>query len=119
MAIEVLPLFAYAAWLASAAIPAAVAHRSKSLYVTDLALLIAPLIGFLAALIAFNQPALTGWAFVLYPVIIVALTIVLFHLRVFLLPRFGISTRTASRGVLVFAVVASATLGAFVSPFYE
>jgi hypothetical protein len=119
MAIEVLPLFAYAIWLASAAIAAAVAQRSNSLYATDLALLVAPPIGFLATLFAFNQPALTGWAFVLYPVLIVALTIALFHLRVFLLPRFGISTRMASRGMLAFSMFASATLGAFVSPFYE
>jgi hypothetical protein len=78
-----------------------------------------PPIGFLATLIAFNERALTGWAFFLYPVLIVALTVVLFHLRVFLLPRLGMSTHTASRGSLTFAVVASATLGAFVRPFYE
>ena len=119
MAIEVLPLVAYAAWLASASVTAATAHRSKSLYVTDLALFVVPPISFLATLIAFNQTALTGWAFLLYPVLIVALTVGLFHLRVLLLPRLGMSTHAASRGSLVFAVVASATLGAFVRPLYE
>lgn len=119
MSIEVLPLFSYALWLASAAIPTTVAYRSNTFYATDLALFVAPPFGFFVALGILNEQALTGWAFMLYPILILGLSVAAMHARVFLLPHLGVSARKASRGSLVATLAVAVALGMFVSPVYE
>lgn len=119
MSLEVLPVVSYMAWLASAAIPSAVAYRSRTLYSTDLALFIVPVLGFLMALGLFNEPAPIGWAFLVYPFLLLALSVAVLHARVFLLPRLGLSARTASRGALTVTLLVGIALGMFVKPLYE
>lgn len=119
MSLEALPVVSYMAWLASAAIPSAVAYKTRTLYLTDLALFIAPVVGFLVALGLFNEPALTGWAFLVYPILLLALSVAVLHARVFLLPRLGLSARTASRGALAVTLLVGIALGTFVEPLHE
>ena len=119
MSVELLPIACYTVWLGSSAISVVVARRSGTLFISDLALLIAPPLAFVIALVVFNEPALTGWAFLLYPLLIAALSVGLLHARVFVLCRMGVSAQTVSRILLGAAIVGSALLGTFVPPLYE
>jgi hypothetical protein len=117
--VELLPIIGYVGWLASAIVPMVVAARAGTFFLADLLLLVAPAVAFLVGLALFNESALTGWAFIVYPIGIVALSIALLHARVFVLPWFGVAPQNAARITSTGALIASVVLGACVPPLYE
>jgi len=96
-----------------------VARRSASLFATDFALVAAPPFAFLLALVAFNEPAQTGWAPIGYPFAVLLAGVLMLQARVFIAPRLGFAPRSASTFVLFIAVVAASLFGAFTPPWYE
>ena len=100
-------------------IPAAAAFRTRTLFSADISLILLPAPVFLAALLAFNEPAQTGWAGIDYPFLVFWACIVAFFARVFMLPRLGLRARPAAIGTLVVATLVTVLFGAFVPPFYE
>jgi hypothetical protein len=105
--------------LALAAVPAAIAFRSGALFAADFGLVLLPAPIFLAGLVAFNEPAQTGWAGIAYPFLVLWLCVLALYGRVFLLPRLGLSARWAALGTFLVAVAGAALFGAYVPPFYE
>jgi hypothetical protein len=112
-------LAAVAALLAFVAVPVVSARRSGGLLLTDVALLLLPVASFLAALVLFNERALTGWAFILYPWLVLACSVFALYARVFLLPRLGVAAPVASKACLVGCTVAAIAFGLSTPPFYE
>jgi hypothetical protein len=105
--------------LALAAIPAAAAMRTHSLFAADIGLVFLPAPAFLAALLAFNAPAQVGWAFIAYPFLVFWSCVVAFYARAFATPRLGWRARPAAVGMLVVFSLVAVLLGAFVPPLYE
>ena len=105
--------------LALAAVPAARASRSGALFPADFGLVLLPAPIFLAALVVFNEPAQTGWAGIAYPFLVLWLCVLAFYVRVFLLPRVGLSARRAALVTFLVAAICAALFGACVPPFYE
>lgn len=117
--VDVLALVIVIGLVLCAAIAIFSVHRSGNLFAWDIALVIAPPFAFLLALNGLNEPAETGVAPIIYPYLVLALSIVALQLRVFLLPLFGLSHRVCSVGTFFLAMGASAVFGALVKPWYE
>lgn len=107
------------ALLAFTAVPIVSARRSGGLLGTDIALLLAPAGAFLVALILFNKPALTGWAFILYPWLVLVCSVGALYVRVFLLSRLGVAASPASKACLVVCTLAAVVFGLLTPPLYE
>jgi hypothetical protein len=105
--------------LALAVVPVVSAFRSRALFPADVGLVFLPALAFVAALLAFNEPAQTGWALIAYPFFVLWLCVLALYVRVFMLPRLGVNARRAAFGALLAAVMAAALFGAYVPPFYE
>ena len=112
-------LYLLLALLVFAAVPMAHAHQAGTLHRADWALIFVPAPTFVAALLAMNDLAKTGWAVMVYPFLVLALSVVALWIRVFLLPRFGVPSRAASSIAFAAAVLAAALFGTFVPPLYE
>jgi hypothetical protein len=119
MSVGVFALFLVILALALAAVPAACASRSGLLFPADFALVFLPPPAFLAALWAFNEPAQTGWAIVVYPFLVLWLSVLALYIRVFLLARIGLNARSAALGTFLVVAVSAALFGAYVPPLYE
>jgi FtsH-binding integral membrane protein len=94
------------------------AFRSHKLFVADVALLLTPPLVFIAALLAFNVPAQTGWALIVYPFLVLAVSVVGLYVRVYLLRRVW-PPRVAAVATLTVFVAGAALFGATVAPWYE
>ena len=105
--------------LLAATYPVRYAFRSKTLFATDIGLVLLPAPTFIASLLAFNEPAKTGWAVIGYPFLVLAISVAALFIRVFALPQVGIPPKVGSLVAVVLAVVAAAAFGAFVGPWYE
>jgi hypothetical protein len=120
MSIEVGSVLAgVAALLVFVAVPVVWARRSGGLLETDIALLVVPAGAFLVALALFNKPALTGWAFILYPWLVLVCSVGVLYVRVFLLPRIGVAASVASKACLAVCTLAAVVFGSITPPFYE
>ena len=102
--------------LGLAGFPALFALRGRTLFAADIGLVFLPAPAFLAALVALNEPAQTGWAGIAYPFFVFWVCIVAFYARVFALPHLGLNPRPAAIGTLVLALLAAVLFGAFVPP---
>jgi len=105
--------------LACAGIPALIAYRDQNLYAADVALVLVPTPVFVLAMLAFNEPARTGWALIGYPFPVLALSVAALYFRVLALPKLGFRPRAASRTCLALAVVGAAAFGTFAAPWHE
>lgn len=98
--------------------PAVSAFRTHQLFAADVALVLVPAPVFVAALLAFNEPAQTGWAGIGYPFLVLAVSVVGFYVRVYLLRRVW-SPRIVAAVTCISFVAAAALFGATVAPWYE
>lgn len=105
--------------LGFASIPAMVALRTRTLFAADFGLVLLPAPAYLLALLAFNEPAQTGWAGIAYPFVVLWFCVVVFFVRVFAMPRLGLSARSAAICTFIVLVLVAALFGAFVPPLYE
>ena len=112
-------LYLLFALLVFAAIPLARARQTGSLHRADWGLVFVPGPTFVVALLALNDLAKTGWAVMVYPFLVLALSVIALWIRVFLLPKCGVPSRVASSVTFSVAVLAAALFGAFVPPLYE
>ena len=105
--------------LLAAVLPVRTAAQSKTLFATDIGLVLLPAPAFMACLATFNEPAQTGWATIGYPFLVLAVSVAALFVRVYALPPIGVSPKIGSLVALVFSVFAAAAFGAFVGPWYE
>src|SRR5437868_15402122 len=95
------------------AVPAFVsASRQRALFGTDFALLLGPVVAFAVSLSMFNVPAQTGWALMLYPFVMLALSVVVLYIRVYLLRYVPVSPHALSMVAFIASSVAAALFGA-------
>ena len=119
MKVSTLALLIVGALLLCAAVPLRSAYLQRSLYLTDIASLLAPSPAFLLALHFFNLPAHIGWAGFIYPFLVLGAAVLLMYLRVFLLPLTGVRPRYLSWACLCLAIACATALGAWVPPWYD
>jgi hypothetical protein len=105
--------------LALAVVPVAAARRSRSLFATDIGLVILPAVAFVVSVGTFNEAAQIGWALIIYPFLIVWLSVAALYVRVFFLPRVGVRPSVGATGTLLLAIAAASAFGAMVAPWYE
>ncbi len=82
MSAGTLALFVVAALLLAASFPIGTAAKSKTLFASDIGLVLLPVPAFIACLLLFNEPAKTGWALIGYPFLVLAISVAALFLRV-------------------------------------
>jgi hypothetical protein len=106
--------------LATLALPAlSYSKRAGTLSLFDCALPIAPAFSFLVGLQIFNASAQVGFAFFVYPVLCIALSLILLYIRIFALSHISGSHPKLSVGLLILACLLAFIAGATVPPWYE
>jgi hypothetical protein len=115
--VVVLVLFGVSAAVAFPALRQA--KRARILSFAECALPIAPAISMLVGLQVLNSAAQVGYAFIVYPVLSIVLSLILLYMRIFLLSHVRVSQRNLSIWMLTVTCLTAFVLGAVVSPWYE
>lgn len=95
------------------------ARKTRTLSFSDCALPIVPAASFLIGMEIFNSAAQVGYAFLVYPPLVIVLSLSLLYARVYFLGGVKASPRKLSFCILVAACTAAFLLGVAVPPWYE
>lgn len=102
------------------AVPAlALAKRAGNVTFADVVLPVAPAILFIGALLTFNQSAQIGLAIIIYPLGLMAVSLILLYMRVLVLGRSSEKRSGLPAALLVVACLFGLVLGLVVPPWYE
>jgi hypothetical protein len=93
-------------------------NRNGRYAIADIGLLILPPLCLLAGFKTLNSPALTGWAYLVYPVACSIICILILNVRVYIFEKFFSFNQLISVTVLVIACALAFFFGATAAPLY-
>jgi hypothetical protein len=105
--------------LAFSILPGSVARSRRTLFVSDIALMVLPPLLFYATGNLLNPELQVGWGFIVYPFLVLVACVGTLYMRVFLFDHVSPNPLRNTVVCLTVASVLATMLGGFIPPLYD